>query len=1107
MQAITFSCARTSPAKGSRSPGHHRPYPRISRLPLCQQRGLKLGPPSPTPARVRILAGALAATFLLHPAARLLAASPQAASVASQPSLSGSASSFNPVISADGRWVVFVSQANNLCVEDDLGLNLDLFAYEVAAGKTSLVSVNAAGTGGANADANYPALSADGRFVAFASAAGNLTANDSNQSSDVFLRDLLLGVTELISADTNGLAPATTALGSSHPLISADGRWVFFDSAADGLVTNLNVGRGGLQVYARDRAGSNTVLVSANPDGTYGRTTSESKNTLAAITPDGRRAAFLSIDAYLWPNWSAMVNVLVRDLESGITFGASSNVASFFPGVYSDCLNAALSSDGRFVVFTAGRAPAASASRGILFRCDLDTAQTTALASNVALADRPTVSADGRSVAYGDGTNVWVWNEAASSNLLVSASLTGQPGQGLSKTPSITPDGRYVAFLSTARDLVTNLTNGKFQLFVRDLAAGVTRIATLNVSGGPSRVGHEFIEPALSSDARWLAFESDDDDLVPGDLNRARDVFLRDLAADSTVLVSQRHPDRPAATGTTYCDAPTGNALSADARLLVFGTYDASLVPPDTNGWHTLVLRDLVTGTNRTIAARTNSLVNPILSANGRYLLLTMWTLRPNLLLQTATIAMEGQIYRLDLTDGTSTRVDARLPLFLGNTYVEATAAAISDDGRFVAFQALDIALVPFRGSPFTNVFLRDMLLGTNLPVSTNPAGLDGNRHSFAPMLDGTGRWVLFLSAATDLATNFLSDGPARLFLSDQVSNQLQLLSWDGAAALACVGRPAWSPDAGLVAFTAADTNTDVRSIYRCNFGGTASWVADNAASPAMDRRGTRIAFQTWQPAGLGPFTNQIMCYNVLDRSLSLVSASWDSLRPAQGNSSSPLITADGRFVVFKSQATDLVPNHTSGLTDLFVRDLVTSNTLLITASLRGERSVPAVAGPVTLGADGQTVIFRSYADDLVSGDYNGKADVFFLRLAPPDADGDGMDDDWEIAFFNSLDRDGSGDWDGDGATDLQEFRAGTDPTNEGSVLRAWVLSSLHGGSTVLWPAVVGRRYQVQYKDNLAATNWLDLPGRVVVNGGTGSAVDATGSSPARRFYRVVVQP
>jgi len=129
------------------------------------------------------------------------------------------------------------------------------------------------------------------------------------------------------------------------------------------------------------------------------------------------------------------------------------------------------------------------------------------------------------------------------------------------------------------------------------------------------------------------------------------------------------------------------------------------------------------------------------------------------------------------------------------------------------------------------------------------------------------------------------------------------------------------------------------------------------------------------------------------------------------------------------------------------------------------------------------------------------------LRLGGTDTDGDGMDDDWEMAYFGTLARDGTGDFDGDGQTDLQEFLAGTDPTNSGSILRVLTLTPLGGGGTrVIWAAAPGKRYQVQFKDNLSDSGWTNLPGVAIASGTTAAMMDGEGLGN-RRFYRVILAP
>ncbi|MBI5383516.1 MAG: hypothetical protein HZA90_02385 [Verrucomicrobia bacterium] len=111
------------------------------------------------------------------------------------------------------------------------------------------------------------------------------------------------------------------------------------------------------------------------------------------------------------------------------------------------------------------------------------------------------------------------------------------------------------------------------------------------------------------------------------------------------------------------------------------------------------------------------------------------------------------------------------------------------------------------------------------------------------------------------------------------------------------------------------------------------------------------------------------------------------------------------------------------------------------------------------------------------------------------------------MAFFSTLARDGTGDFDEDGANDFQEFRAGTDPTNRASVLRVFALMSVASGhTTLLWPAAAGRAYQVQFRDSLDGGDWSSLSGTVTIAGGTASLVDATSAAQPHRFYRVLVQ-
>jgi Tol biopolymer transport system component len=1031
-----------------------------------------------------------------------------AASPAGQIGRSGAGHSFLPSFSADGRSVVFVSQANNLVTNDDLGLNLDVFVRDLGTGRITLVSVATNGRGGAEADASWPSISSNGQFVAFASAGGNLVPDDTNGSSDVFVRDLGSGITRLVSADRNGLPPTRSSLGSRHPLISADGRWVFIESTAflvfGSLLNN--------DVYVRDLQSNLTQLVSVRLSGDPGSHAGEQAE-LCSIIPDARMAAFVGNGTNFAPTaTNSYFEVYVRDLQAGLTFWASSNVGAYFSGSPYKCMNAILSEDGRFIAFNATSSFGSPTEAALTFRHDLSSGTTKLVASNSLASTWPQLSGDGRCLAYDDGGSVFVWDADRATNILVSVSMDGvSPANGDSKAPFMTPDGSVVGFLSTATDLVPESVNSKFQVFVRDLVAESTRLVTVDSSGSGSSADHEFIEPALSADGLQVAFESADDNLVPDDFNRQTDAFLRDLGRQATTLLSERAASLPARTSLQNLAGPWGNCLSADGRFLAFSSLDNNLVPGDTNGWPDIFVHDLFTGSNLMVGVWTNAVVNPILSADGHHVLFT----RPASFFNAPT---DGDIYCGDLLNGTITLVNQRWD-GAGPANQPARAAGISSDGRFVLFTSAASDLINQGNNSLTQVFLRDMLLGTNLLVSANLAGSYPNGQSSDPVLSPDGQWVAFRSTATDLVTNACPGGTV-LYARRLLDQATFLMS-------SSFTSPCWQVSSGFV--FSADSRHLVFATFPGGSGAVAvcdllamtnHWFSLNATMPSLSADGRLVACN--QDATLGSIPVQAIVWDRWTGLTNLASVNTNGSPSTDWNHypGAPLITSNGRYVVFGSWASDLVANDTNQSMDVFVRDLVASNTIAISRSWLADRTGNGVSGPISglhssglpsstayqLGPDGRTVIFQSWASDLVEGDYNGKCDLFILRLGSGDSDGDRMDDDWEMAFFGTLARDGTGDFDGDGASDLDEFRAGTDPTNRGSVLRAMTLAALGSFSTtVLWPATAGKTYQVLYKDDLDVSPWTALISPIVIDGSTARLVDPNTSGHPHRFYRVVV--
>jgi Tol biopolymer transport system component len=238
---------------------------------------------------------------------------------------SGSSSIF-----ADGRFIAFASTATNLVPDDTNGAN-DVFLHDRKTGQTTRVSVSSSGEQG-NAASHTPAISADGRYVAFESAANNLVPGDTNTVWDIFVHDRISGETSRVSVSSSG---GQSDADSRFASISADGRYVAFTSDAHNLVSGPSNFR--TDVYVHDRQTGQTERVSVSSSGELGNDNSLHND----ISADGRYVAFSSFATNLHPNdQTASEDVFVHDrvtgettLESISTSGQQANSWSFWPAI------------------------------------------------------------------------------------------------------------------------------------------------------------------------------------------------------------------------------------------------------------------------------------------------------------------------------------------------------------------------------------------------------------------------------------------------------------------------------------------------------------------------------------------------------------------------------------------------------------------------------------------------------------------------------------------------------------------------------------------------------------------------------------------------------
>ena len=495
---------------------------------------------------------------------------------------------------------------------------------------TGLISVNRLGNGSGNAPAlnNALSFSADGRYVAFVSEASDLAVNEANNARDVFVRDRQSGQTILVSANATGTG---TGNGYSRsPRITPDGRYVAFMSASSNLVTDDAAVSIHEDVYVRDLLTGTTTLVSRNFGGTARGNGLSGGNTTLGI-----------------------------------------------------------SADGRFVTFTS-------------FATDL-----------VATADNNHQS------------DVFVRDLQTRTTTLVSVNRNGNgPGSNVSDSSVITPDGRFIVFLSQARDLISFDTGFSRQVFIRDLQTGTTNLVSpnrLGTSGGTGGIdARNSNDMTVSPDARFVAFTSESSDLVDNDTNNAQDVFVRDTHLGITQLVSV------AASGAASGNRPSGQlAMTPDGHFVVFLSAADNLVANiDNNLQHDVFIRDL--------RANTTELVS---------------------------------VNRTGVAGGNGYSNDSLLLSF--------QRPAISDDGRYVSFTSSASDLTSAKdtngGNPNgsqLDVFVRDRHLGTTAPVSVNYSGSDtGQGISSYTAIARDGRSIFYFSGASDLVSYDTNGGIQDLFV------------------------------------------------------------------------------------------------------------------------------------------------------------------------------------------------------------------------------------------------------------------------------------------------------------------------------------------------------
>ncbi|HEX5719844.1 MAG TPA: hypothetical protein VF179_27060 [Thermoanaerobaculia bacterium] len=842
--------------------------------------------------------------------------------------------SWSPTISADGAYVAFLSFARNLVAgQIDAAGTVDLFLYDRATGTTKLVThVAGLPTETDGEHVMSVGMSADGSQLVFVGSGANFVEGQvDGLTFDVFLYDRATGTNTLVSHSSS--SPVTAAGSGTEAVISADGLWVAFVSGSGDLVAGQSPTSFHSYVFLYGRASGTNVLVSHVSSSST--TTPLAQSSSPAISSDGSRVAYASEAANLvtgQTDTNGVLDVFLYDRTAGTSTLVSRTASSATTTANGLSDDPSLSGDGRYVAFAS---TAANLVTGVADAAGL---------KDAFLHDRVT------------GTAVLVSHAAGGASL---------PANGAARAPVLSADGSFVAFLSQATDAVSGQVDGNEgeDAFLYARSTGSLALAS-HAAGSAATAGNQPSGPGLSVslDGAWLAYDSLADDLTgSNDANVRADVVLHESQTGSNTLASLR---AGAASETAHglISFWTATAMSNDGRFMAFQSGAPNLTAgTDVNGDSDVFLRDRLTGATTLVShaagfpgtSASHGSINPAVSTDGDTV---VFASRGSDLVPEQVSNGTLNLFHWHRGTGTVTLVNhaAASPAVAGNVGLQENSSyVVSGDGRWIAYSSAGSDLVAGQTDLNSDydVFLFDRATGSNTLVSRSTASPTqaGDASSFFPAISADGRWIVFTSSASDLVPGQPAAGG--VFLYDRTTGTTVRVSPQGHdVAISADGR--WiafeSSVAGVLAGV-VDTNGGIDVFLWDRVSGTTTLVTRSASSPGATGNG---------PSSFGTFSH-----------------------------TPGVLSADGRYLVFASFATDLIPSQTegnSGGADVFLFDRVTGAVTLVSRStLSPQRTANGASSEPVISADGSRIAFASLASDLVPGyDPWGDQDFFVHDLA-----------------------------------------------------------------------------------------------------------------------------
>lgn len=915
-------------------------------------------------------------------------------------------------VSADGRYVVFASQAQNLVLNvlDD-NAKSDVFLYDRMADTVTLLSYAAGQARTASGESEAPSISADGSTVAFLSTATDLVAGQSGGGRQVFAWSRATGQVLLVSHAAG--VDTQAANGNPTPFdeftLSADGALIAYEYGGTNVVSGQNDTNGGRDIFLWSRATNTNTLVSHSAAAP--QTTGSSASSEPALSADGTRIAYSSgatnlvagqVDA------NASTDVFLYATGTGLNRLVSHTVGSAVTTGDGESRTPSISADGGAVAFLSASTNLVVASDSMLTYLDAFlfdvAADTNTLVSHVAGnpsqaagggAFGTAIDAAGSVVAFvSRATNLvpgqispqgyyeaFVWTRATSTSVLASHAH-GSPATGTGTfddvytTLQFAGDGRYLLFETRSPALIPapQDSNTREDFYLYDRVTGTNHLVSSVNGAGTVAVGYVWYA-SISSDGNFIAFDSQTNFVVTTggtvDANAAHDVFLFDRAAAVTTLVSRARGDLSASAGQASVIDGRG-AVSANGRYAVFTSSAENLLPtPDANGCMDIFLADLVTGQVRLVSRSATDpqgttpgcSFNPVVSGDGsRVAFLSKST---QLVAGTADTNAAYDLFLWERDSGVMRLVShvAGTPLQASNRGVAFVYPYLSSSGDVIVYASNSSDIVPLAvDSLLSQIYLYDVgadqtwLVSHAAGATTTPANGAASPYG----LSADGRYVTFASSAPNLLAGQIdSNGNDDVFVYDRVSATTTLMSraHTGGPATTANGASSsavMSGDGTKIAFISTATNLVPGFVDGNGISGDAYLV---------DRASANTALITHVPA--------------------------DTTQGANGPADLLAISADSLWVSYVDAATNLVPGQSGSGFAVFLYSTASNQNQLVShaAGSPTQVSAPATGAEAdrpSISADGSFVSFASKGANLVAGqvDSNGGLDVFLYERA-----------------------------------------------------------------------------------------------------------------------------